>query len=262
MQIYCRLSIVILTAVAMSGCEAGSRNHTQASVPPATSYTAATTSTPDEALRTAEMLSGSGAYHEALQVLARAHRRYPDNAAVTSAFGRLTLLGGDNVRAEHLLRKAVAANPKDWRALSALGVLESRKGRQMSASAALDRASTISKKEATALNNLAVGHLLAGQSARAVMLLRQALRSVSLKSAHVHRVKRNLALALAVEGRFSEAERLAGERFPRSLKHARPAVIRRFLKLEDGMEGVPSHWRGERARLASGWRPVEEPYVP
>jgi Flp pilus assembly protein TadD len=251
----------MLAIITIAGCETGSRDHTDIPVSSVGSHNAATKSSPKEALRTAEMLRDAGAYHEALQVLARARRRYPENAAIMSAYGRLALLGGDDKRAEHLLIKAVTANPNDWRALSALGVLESRKGRYVSARRALGRANAVSKGKAVALNNLAIGYLLAGQSARAVRLLRQALSDASLKSAHAHRIKRNLALALAVEGRFAQAEALAGERFPRWLKHARPAVIRRFLKFGDGKEGVPFLLQGERARLAKGWHPVEEPYV-
>lgn len=262
MQISRALPIIMLVVITVAGCEAGSRDHADAPVSSVGSYNAVTTPSPDEALRTAEMLRGSGAYQEALQVLARAHRRYPDNSAITSAYGRLALLGGDDERAERLLQKAVAANPDDWQALSALGVLESRKGRQASAHAALGKANAISKGEAITLNNLAVSHLLAKHPTVSIRLLRKALRSPSLKPAYARRIKRNLALALAVTGRFTEAEMLAGEHMPRNLKHARPAIIRRFLKMREGKEGVPFRLRGERARLASGWRPVEEPYVP
>lgn len=262
MQISCALPIILLAVIATAGCDAGSRNHADAPVSSVGSYNTVTTSSPDEALRTAKTLRDSGAYHEALQVLARAHRRYPDNAAITSAYGRLALLGGDDERAEHLLLKAVAANPDDWQALSALGVLESRKGQQASAHAALGKANAISKGEAITLNNLAISRLLANKPETAIVLLRQALRFSSLKPAYARRIRRNLALALAVTGRFAEAEMLAGEHLPRNLEHARPAIIRRFLKMGEGKKGVPSHWRGERARLASGWRPVVEPYVP
>jgi Flp pilus assembly protein TadD len=252
----------MLVVISVTGCEAGNQDYADAPVSSVGSYNAVTASSPDEALRTAEMLRGSGAYHEALQVLARAHSRYPDNAAITSAYGRLALLGGNDQRAEHLLLKAIDANPDDWRALSALGVLESRNGQTASAHSALGKANAISKGKAITLNNLAVSHLLAKHPAVSIRLLRRALRLPSLKPAYARRIKRNLALALAVTGRFAEAEVLAGERLPRNLEHAGPAVIRRFLKMEDGMEGVPSHWRSEHARLASGWRPVEEPYVP
>ncbi|MEJ2227069.1 MAG: tetratricopeptide repeat protein [Alphaproteobacteria bacterium] len=267
MQIYCRLFIVILISVATAGCEALSRNQTQASVPPDVSYTASIPTSPDEALRTAKMLSDAGAHDEALHVLASAHRRSPDNAAIMSAYGRLALLRGDYKRAEHLLGKAVAANPDDWRALSALGVLESRKGQHSSARAALGRANTISKRESAALNNLAIGSLLAGHPEKAVRLLRQALGKTSLKAAHARRIKRNLALALAVQGRFAEAEELAGERFPRRLKHAKPAVIRRFLGMGAGQESARFTSRGERGERArhahaNGWRPVEETHAP
>jgi Flp pilus assembly protein TadD len=262
MQIRCGLPIILLTALTTAGCETGSRNHADVPVSSVGSYDAATTFTPDEALRTAETLRDSGAYREALQVLARAHRRYPDNAAIMSAYGRLALLGGDDDRAEDLLQKAVAANPDDWQALSALGVLESRRGRQASAREALGKANAISKGEAVTLNNLAVSHLLAGQPASAIMLLRQALRLPSLKSAYAQRIRRNLALALAVAGRFTEAEMLSGGHFPRNLEQAKPALIRRFLKMEDRQVSVPSLSQGASANLANGWRPFEEQYVP
>ncbi|NJM35852.1 MAG: hypothetical protein HC850_15465, partial [Rhodomicrobium sp.] len=52
-------------------------------------------SSADEALGLADSLKTAGAHDEALGVLASAYRRYPGNAAIASAYGRLALAFGE-----------------------------------------------------------------------------------------------------------------------------------------------------------------------
>lgn len=112
---------------------------------------------------------------------------------------------------------------------------------------------------AVALNNLAVSHLARGETTAAAPLLRQALASPALKPQHRLRAQRNLALALAIEGRFDEADALAGAEMPRELFHADAAAIRRFLGLTDAPPSLPAP---EPPHLANSWRPVDDPSAP
>ena len=143
------------------------------------------------------------------------------HSGVQSAYGRLALAMGHDELAARLLESAVASDPGDWRALSAQGVLEWRGGRPSEARGALVKAKSLSAEDSAVLNNLAVSYLLENRAAEAASLLRQALASPSLNPVHAGRIRRNLAVALAVEGNFAEADRLAQAKLPRSLQTCR-----------------------------------------
>jgi Flp pilus assembly protein TadD len=199
------------------------------------------------ALARAEELRAAGKPVQALARLADAHRRFPLDAGVVSAYGRVAVLLGHDELAAPLLAQAVAANPRDWRALSAQGVLESRRGRHADGRRALIKATMISASEAVLLNNLAVSHLLEGKPAAAASLLRQGLASPELRPEYEQRLKRNLGLALAVQGRFDEADRLAGETLPRDLAGADGRRLRRLLGVSETQLASGDGWKAQLA---------------
>ena len=196
----------------------------------------------DNALELASSLQAAGEAPQALAVLAEAYRRYPGNAEIASSYGRLALATGQDQLASRLLTEAIAANPQDWRALSASAVLDRRAGRLPAAREALIRASGLSSGDPVVLNNLGVSALLDGRAEEAAALFRQALASPSLKPAHASRIKRNLAVALAVAGHFDVADRLAGKPMPRALKNAGAETVAQFMGLG-----------GRSVAQAAGW---------
>jgi Flp pilus assembly protein TadD len=199
----------------------------------------------------AEALRARGEEVAALYVLSEAHRRYPHDRAVISAYGRVALLLGHEALAAPLLDQAIAADPGDWRALSAKGVLEARGGRLPDGRRTLAQARMISAGEAIILNNLAVTHLLEGKPAAAASLLRQALAASRLNATHGRRLSRNLALALAMQGRFDEADRLAGERLPRALAEGDMSALRGLLGVSEAqLVGEASNWKPQIAASA------------
>ena len=248
-----RMALIYVSACLMTGCEGGaSKSSTRLDAGPEFTEKPASTS-PSEALRKAEALRLAGADAEALGVLAVAHRRYPSHGGILSAYGRLALSMGDDELAAGLLNTAVASDPKDWRALSAQGVLEWRNGRPSEARGALARANTVSPEDSAVLNNLAVSYLLDDRAAEAASMLRQALASSSLNPAHAGRIRRNLAVALAVQGNFAEADRMAQMQLPRSLKHASASAIRRFMNISDAPANRTLGWEARFADAGQDW---------
>lgn len=240
-----RIALLCLSACLIAGCDGGPSQSSALLYARSKLTTKADALTPGEALHKAETLRLAGADAEALALLAEAYRRFPKHGGVRSAYGRLALAMGHDELADGLLEAAVAADPGDWRALSARGVLEWRVGRQFEARGALVRARTASADDSAVLNNLGVSYLLDARTAEAIPLLRQALASPSLNRAHAGRIRRNLAVALAVDGNFSEADRLTQGKLPRSLENASADAIRRFMHVND----APAHRRG------AGWVP-------
>ncbi len=255
--ISCSCALLAILPTLLAACDGGAaRNSAMADRPAGSLFESPAVMSPSDAIALANSLRGAGADADALAVLAAAHRRHPENARILSAYGRQALLMGQSDRAEPLLRRALDADPNDWRALSALAALEGRKGRIADARLALDRARTLAEGNAVVLNNLGMSHLLEGNAAEAASLFRKALIAPDLKAAHAGQIKRNLAVALAVQGDFAIADRLAGEPMPRELKSATREAIARFV----GLAGRPADERsGWTARLADASEFTSDP---
>lgn len=187
---------------------------------------------PEEALKLAYSLRAAGSDDQALAVLASAHRDYPNHQALLSAYGRQALVAGDDELAFRLLTSAVETDAGDWRAVSALAVLEGRAGRTADAREGFMRAHSLAPGGSLAvLNNLGVSEMLDGNAHEAVRLFRKALAVPDASPEHADRVRRNLTVALAMTGDFAAADRLAGRPMPRRLKGARGEDIARFMGL-------------------------------
>jgi Flp pilus assembly protein TadD len=207
-------------------------------------------------LRRADELRGKGESIAALSLLTEAHRRDPADPAIASSYGRLALQLGHDEMAAPALDRAISANPEDWRALSAKGVLESRRGHFPDGRRALTQANKLSASEAVILNNLAVSHLLDGKPGAAISLLRQGLAAPGLRSPHERRLTRNLALAMAMEGRFEEAQRLAGEKLPRELASGDTALLRRLVGVSPTERHAGAGWQAQIADASRPPRPA------
>jgi Flp pilus assembly protein TadD len=250
-------AVLALLSPVVGACAGGASKHAASYAPaPSPFLDRAGVSSPEECLARAGSLSQAGAQADALAILAAAQREHPDNAPILSAYGRQALIMGEEALAERLLKQALEADPDDWRALSAQAALAGRRGRLAGARHALDRARTLSGGHAVVLNNLGMSHLLDGNAPEAARLFRQALIAADLTPVHAGRIKRNLAVALAVEGDFELADRLAGETLPRGLKDARREAIANFM----GMGAGPAFDRGGwTARLADASASMADP---
>lgn len=246
-----RLIALLGTALGLCGCDHG--GFEKGGMTAATDAEMAPPQHRREApLASADALRAAGKPIEAMARLAEAHRQNPGDPAIASAYGRIALLLGHDDVAEPLLAQAVAANPRDWRALSAQGVLESRRGRLLDGRRAFDKAERVSQREAVILNNLAVNHLLEDKPAAAASLLRQGLAAADLRPEHAGRMRRNLALALAVQGQFTEADRLAGEPLPRTLAGADGPRLAQLLGVSEARlaPATAAGWQAEIATTA------------
>jgi len=227
----------------LAGCASDGRQTTSYSGPPDGAIMQETDfGTAEDGLKLAASLRKAGANGQAFSVLARAHRRYPDHAGILSAYGRQALVIGKDDLAARVLRQALRTDPEDWRALSARAVLEGRQGRHATARRSLGQAQSLSSGRAAVLNNLGMNYLLEGEAQQAARLFRRALIAPGADRAVAERVKRNLAVALAVSGDFETADRLAARSLPRRLKGARGGTIARFMGVNERPALRTSEW--------------------
>jgi Flp pilus assembly protein TadD len=159
------------------------------------------------ALGYARALKSQGLTEQALDVLKRAYEATKD-PELASELGRLAMEKGDLVAAAPALDAALAANPGDWRLLSAQGALHARKGDHKKAQDRFLAALAQNPGQASIINNLALSYAMDGKKADAERLLRTALQQGS-----DDRMKLNLARIQSQPGAATE---VAGNAAPQT----------------------------------------------
>ena len=123
------------------------------------------------------------------------------------------------------------ADAHDWKVRSALGAALDQLGRFTEARQAYQEALAIQPNEVSVLTNEGVSHLMEGDPAAAEPILRQA---VALPNAPAE-ARQNLAIALALQGKFGEAEQLERVDLP-------PAQVASNMQYLRGLLSDPHRW--------------------
>ncbi len=163
-----------------------------------------------------EALRMTGGLDEAGTVADKAVADHPGDATVLAEAGKDKLAAGKPAEAVELLKRAAAADEKDWRARSALGLAYARLGDDAGAEAAFKAALAISPDNASVLNNYAMSRAMANDLDGARTIL---IHAVMLPNADI-RVRQNLALVYALSGDMTKAEQLTRQDLPPALANA------------------------------------------
>lgn len=138
----------------------------------------------------------------AVEAGAQALQRLPQARELRRAYAHALLALGRGAESVLLLSQLVQEDAQDWRARDALGVALDQAGRPVQARAAYQEALKLMPEQVGVMTNLGVSYLLSGDAAKAEEVLRKA---VELPGASAE-TRQNLALAIGLQGRFSEAE--------------------------------------------------------
>lgn len=157
------------------------------------------------ALTYAKALQGLDQNAQAVAVLQGLAITYPEDMKVLGAYGKALADAGNVQQAAEVLRKAHTPERPDWSVLSTQGSLADRLGDHDAARGYYEAALRIRPNEPTVLSNLGLSYALAKNLPRAEDTLRLA---ASQPTADM-RVRQNLALVLALQGKFPEAEELS-----------------------------------------------------
>ncbi|MDX2156825.1 MAG: tetratricopeptide repeat protein [Hyphomicrobiaceae bacterium] len=178
----------------------------------ATAVTAhAARKTSPSALETARALRVKGDRAKALAELERVRRERPNDREIARETGLVALELGQLDKAVSALAAAHDPAKPDHRTLSALGTAHASSGNQKEAQAYFQQALALKPDHHATLNNLALSYALEGDLAKAERMLKAA--STGTSSA---RVKENLALVLALAGKYDDAEQLAANVMPKA----------------------------------------------
>ena len=174
-------------------------------------------------------------YKEAAAVMQAAAAKSPKDFQVLGEYGKALADVGELQQARDVLSHSYPADRPDWRLLSAQGSVADRLDDHAGAQQFYQAALKIMPDEPTVLSNLGLSFALSRQLEEAERTLRVAVDQPKADA----RVRQNLALVLALEGKFGEAE----------------DVSRKDMSPEDAKNNVA----GIRAMIAQNdsWRAIQ-----
>jgi tetratricopeptide (TPR) repeat protein len=153
--------------------------------------------------------------------------------------------------AKYTLHVAEAQGVNDWKTLSAQGTLHAKQGEHAQAQQYYLAALRAEPDAISVTNNLALSYALDGKADKAEDLLRKAVAS----GRDDKRVRQNLALVLGVQGKFSEARKMASLDMPEADAKASMAYLHNMLNSSTSVASLGPDDGGGRG---ADWQPYAE----
>ncbi len=182
-------------------------------------------------------------YSEAVAVIQTAAIRAPKDFDVLGEYGKALADAGQLAQAKDVLTRAYLPDTPRWDVMSVQGTVADRLGDHASAMQFYRDALKISPGEPGVLANMGLSLALAKQLPEAEQALRQAVASPKADA----RMRGDLALVLALEGKFGEAERVGLTDLSPEAARANVEAIRQMIAQNDS-------WR-ELRKPAKGVKP-------
>jgi Flp pilus assembly protein TadD len=182
-------------------------------------------------------------YAEAVAVIQTAAIKSPKDFDVLGEYGKALADAGQLAQAKDVLTRAYTPDAPRWDVMSVQGTVADRLGDHASAMQFYRDALKIAPGEPGVLANMGLSLALAKQLAEAEQALRQAVASPKADA----RMRGDLALVLALEGKFGEAERVGLTDLSPEAAHANVEAIRQMIAQNDS-------WR-ELRKPAQGTKP-------
>ena len=173
-------------------------------------------------------------YKEAEAVMQAAAARAPKDFQILGEYGKALADAGDLQQARDVLSRSYPADRPDWRLLSAQGSVADRLDDHAGAQSFYRAALKIVPDEPSVLSNLGLSFALSMQLAEAERTLRVAVDQPKADA----RVRQNLALVLALEGKFGEAEAVSAKDMSPEDARANVASIRQMIAQTDSWRAI------------------------
>src|SRR4249920_1815671 len=179
----------------------------------------------DAAIAYARALRATDQRAQAVAVLEQASIRNPRYMPLIGAYGRALADVNQYKQALETLDRAHSPDNPDWRILNVQGAVLDQMGRHTEAQGHYAAALKIVPDEPSVLSNLGLSYLLTKDLKNAEDTLRRAVAQPNAGP----KVRQNLALAVALRGRFEEAEKIASADLPEAEAAANVAYLRQML---------------------------------
>jgi Flp pilus assembly protein TadD len=164
-------------------------------------------------------------YAQAVAVLQTLAIRHPSDLEIIGAYGKALADNGRLQEAAEVLQKAHTPDRPNWSILSSQGAVADQLGDHAGAQQFYLAALKITPGEPSVLSNLGLSYALSRQ----LTLAEQTLQSANASPRADARVRQNLALVLALQGKFNEAEQLARRDLSPADAAANVASIRQMI---------------------------------
>ena len=240
-----KLALLAMTALplCLAGCKSLSMSHMTASI---SKPDTAIPSAPDDlrrytmawekryesrpndkeaALTFARGLRAQGQYDQAVAVLQKTALKSPEDLEILGGYGKALADAGRFSEAAEVLKQSHRPEKPNWSILSAQGSVADQMGDHGSAQAFYRESLKINPGEPAVLSNL-------GLSLALTKRLDQAEETLRLANAHPKadaRVRQNLALVLALQGKFTEAEAISARDVSPEQAAANVTTIRQMI---------------------------------
>lgn len=199
-------------------------------------------------------------YSEAAAVMQAAAVKAPHDFEVLGAYGKALADDGQLEQAKEVLASSYTAERPDWTIMSVQGSVADRLGDHDGAQNFYHGALKIAPGEPSVLSNLGLSYALNKQLPEAELSLREACASPRADA----RMRQNLALVLALEGKFAEAEQISRQDMTTQAASANVAAIKQMIAQSDSWRDLQTSAKSKRAKLAapSGARPTPAAAAP
>jgi Flp pilus assembly protein TadD len=205
---------------------------------------------PQAAIHYAQALRATEQRDQAEAVLERASIENPHDKQVLGAYGRALADVGRYEQALAVLSRAHTPDQPDWRILNVQGAVLDQLGRHAEARHHYSNALKIKPDDPSVLSNLGLSYALTNNLKVAEQILRKAAAQPSATT----KVRQNLALIIAMQGRMDEAERIVRTDVPPAEADANVAYLRQMLaqrKEWQGKGGQPQSASAKRKLSAN-----------
>ena len=186
-------------------------------------------------------------YSEAAAVMQAAAVKSPRDFEVLGAYGKALADSGQFEQAKDVLSRAYAPERPDWTIMSVQGSVADRLGDREGAQKFYRDALKIAPGEPTVLSNLGLSYALTKQLPLAEEALRQACASPAADA----RIRNNLALVLALEGKFAEAEQVSQRDMSAQQASANVEAIKQMIAQNDSWRDLQTAAKPKHAKLAA-----------
>ena len=196
------------------------------------------------ALNYARALKATAQYSQAAAVLQTGMLRHPTDKEMIAAYGKSLADAGRFQEAMPVLASAHTPERPNWTVYNTQGSVADQLNDHKQAQAFYQSALEIVPGEPSVLSNLGLSYALSKDLPRAELTLRQATGDPRADA----RVRQNLALVLALQGKFGEAEALSGQDLPAEEARANVAAIRAMIAQSNTWRDIQKLERGKKAK--------------
>jgi Flp pilus assembly protein TadD len=187
-------------------------------------------------------------YSEAVAVIQTAAIKSPKDFDVLGEYGKALADAGELAQAKDVLTRAYTPDSPRWDVMSVQGTVADRLGDHASAMEFYRDALKIAPGEPSVLANMGLSLTLAKQLPEAEQALRLAVASPNADA----RMRGDLALVLALEGKFDEAETVGQTDLSRQAARANVEAIRQMIAQNDSWRDLRKPANAQKPKTLPG----------